>query len=240
MVAWSDSALYNSYDETDIHTDEQLRLLEKQLVRSQHGALVGFASKGSLTSSAPAITSPVDWVSHASRRVVTSTFAAETAAAIEAMGRALYVRAMAAELIKGQVKLPHQWNEKEVPLYLLTDCKSLYDNVQKDCSLCDDRHTAPYIASLRQSVSAGPQRDKTRAGMMWVPSRHQLADGLTKAGLCETLRACLRCGTALFHEESAQELRRRQNAYRARESQQDDSVSSEGSETTELASTPWD
>ena len=39
-----DSALYNSYDETGSTTDQQLSVVEKRWVRSQHGTLVGFAA----------------------------------------------------------------------------------------------------------------------------------------------------------------------------------------------------
>jgi len=227
VVAWTDSALYNSYDETGIKDDAQLRVLEKQLVRSQHGVLVALVAKEALDSTKAAVVSPLDWVSHASRRVVTSTFAAETGAAIEAVGRAVYVRAMLAEIMHGKVKGPHEWSEDQVPMRIMTDCKSLYDNIAKDCSLCDDRNTALYIASLRQQVSAGPQRDMRLAGMSWVPSRHQLADGLTKAGLSDTLRNVLRTGTALFHEESAQALKRKAVMHSMTDGSSDGSATSE-------------
>jgi len=208
VACWTDSALYNSYDESYVETDEELRRLEGEAVRSQHGVLVTVVCKTALDEADAVDTTPVDWMSRASRRVVRSTFAAETGGALEALGRGLYARAMLAEILYGPTCLPHERGEDEVSLRIVTDCKSVYDNVAKECSLCDDRHTALYIAALRQGVSAGPQRDLSRAGLMWVPSRHQLADGLTKLGLGERLREFMRSGQSYFHELSAQALKR--------------------------------
>ena len=209
VSCFTDSALYNTFDESTLETDEQLREAEKNLVRSQHGALVVVMSRQDLDREGKVKASPIDWLSHASRRVVRSTFAAETGAALEALGRGLYVRALLAEVLEGPQKSPPAWSEEDMALRLITDCKSLYDNIVKDCSLCEDRHTALYVAALRQCVSAGPQRDGTKAGMLWVPSRHQLADGLTKTGLGEVMRSFLQSGYCQLHELSAQEIKRR-------------------------------
>ena len=43
--------------------------------------------------------------------------------------------------------------------------------------------SADYIGALRCGVSAGAGRSQDKAEMLWVPSRHQLADGLTKKNL---------------------------------------------------------
>jgi len=208
VACWHDSGLYNSYDEAGVTTDEELTRLEKGAVRSQHGALIGIVSEGALDTAAPVDVSIVDWLSHASRRVVRSTFAAETGGALEGLGRAMYVRAMMADVLNGPEKHAHEWAEVDMPLRLITDCKSLYDHVCRECALCDDRHTALYLSALREEVSAGPQRDRGRAGMLWVPSRHQLADALTKGGLGDLLRTIMTRGTCYLHELSAQELKR--------------------------------
>jgi len=209
IACWTDSALYNTYDEAGIEDDEELSRVEKDAVRSQHGVLVSVVSEGAVAGVDAVATSPIDWLSRASRRVVRSTFAAETGGALEAVGRGLYARAMLAEIVAGPSCLPHERGESPVSMKVVTDCKSVYDNVSKECSLCDDRHTALYIAALRQSVSAGPQRDEAKSELLWVPSRHQLADGLTKSGFGDRIRDFLREGRSYFHELSAQALRRR-------------------------------
>jgi len=209
VVCWHDSGLYNSLDESGLETDAELQQAEKHLVRSQHGAVVGIVAEGDLEATGEVPLSVMDWLSHASRRVVRSTFAAETGGALEGLGRAMYVRAMIADVLRGPVKAAHEWGEQDVPLRMITDCKSLFDHVSKECALADDRHTALYLASLREEVSAGPQRSASKAGMMWVPSRHQLADALTKQGLADLMREIMKRGTCWLHELSAQELKRR-------------------------------
>ena len=39
VASWTDSALFNSFDDTNLETDEELKVVEKHLVRSQHGSL---------------------------------------------------------------------------------------------------------------------------------------------------------------------------------------------------------
>ena len=90
----------------------------------------------------------------------------------------------------------------------MTDCKSLFDHLKKEGAVPDDRWTALYVAALKCGVSCGPERDTRKAGCLWVPSRWQLADVLTKLGLGAVFREILRTGTTRLHEESAQALRR--------------------------------
>ena len=96
--------------------------------------------------------SPLDWSSHASRRVVTSTVAAETSASMEALGRAMYLRALMCEVKYGRVKAPHLWSEQDMKIVMITDCKSLYDNVQKECSLFDFDALTPFSRGKKKST----------------------------------------------------------------------------------------
>ena len=52
--------------------------------------------------------------------------------------------------------------------------------------------------------------------MFRVPSRHQLADGLTKKGLGDRLRTTMRAGVTRLHELSEQEIKRRREEAKAR------------------------
>ncbi len=80
----------------------------------------------------------------------------------------------------------------------------------------DDKITAISIAALRQYLSAGPGRDETKSMMQWVPTRCQLADGLTKHGLAHVMRELLSCGKVFLHERSAKEVRFAKNSSQAR------------------------
>ena len=213
VVVWTDSALYNSEGEL-IENDEELAKYDKHKVHSQAGALVGMMNQADLEKTGDLPVSVLDWRSRATKRVVTSTFAAESAAAADGLGLALFLRALIAEVYHGNALLPTEWDEDVIPTKIVVDCKSLFDNMCKEASVPDDRWTAIYIAQLRCAVSAGPGRREDRAEMLRVPSRCQLADGLTKKGLGDRIRSLAMDGVVRLHEVSEQELKRRkaQNA----------------------------
>ena len=70
-----------------------------------------------------------------------------------------------------------------MPLALFTDCRSLYDHVKVEGNVPDDRHDAVWLGALKSHVSCGPQRDESKAGLRWLPSRWMISDGLTKKGV---------------------------------------------------------
>jgi hypothetical protein len=142
-----------------------------------------------------------------------STFAAEAGACLECYGMAHYVRVFLAEALHGQRMRERgvslcDVGEDLLPVMIVSDCRSLYDNMKVDGSVPEDRHSAVYVAALRCVLSAGAGRDKRRSRLRWTPSRWQLADVLTKAGLASGFREVLTTGRCLFTEPSAQSLRR--------------------------------
>ena len=127
---------------------------------------------------------------------------------LEGYGRAAYARAVACEVIFGKRQKTHEWNGLDMPLTMVTDCKSAFDNLSNQNSMCDCRQTALYVASLKQLIEAGAQADRRKATCRWVPTRHMKADGMTKAGFSQELRDFMATGGCRFHEASAQELKR--------------------------------
>ena len=93
-------------------------------------------------------------------------------------------------------------------IVMFTDCKSLFDHVKTEGNVPDDKHTAVYVAALKNNVSAGVGRNVCKAQMRWVASRWMIADGLTKRGLTEQTRSFMRRAATRIHEESAQALSR--------------------------------
>ena len=85
------------------------------------------------------------------------------------------------------------------PLHMITDCKSIYDSVNKEGRHIADKGTVVQVIQLRKMCSVKQKAGKAR--LWWVPTRNQLADALTKSGRGSNLRVQL--GTARFHEESA-------------------------------------
>ena len=145
-------------------------------VASQLGDLVIFADKACLART-PSSFSIVDWKSRAGQRVCRSTFSAETQACIEGVEAGQHVRALFETLLTGDlVKV----EEASVPLYCLSDCRSLYDHVHKQGlpRVPADRRLAVDLAALRQALKREQWSHKLPLG--WVPSAHQLSDVLTK------------------------------------------------------------
>ena len=216
MVAvYGDSSLCNSAGEhIPDESLEQLEQAERDKVRSQVGVMVTIVDARQEDSVEPVRCSVVDWKSTSAKRVVYSTFAAETSAITVATGYGLFARSLLAEVMSGRSDAPPEKEEVRMPLRVLTDCKSLYDNTAKEGSVCECRWTAIYIASLREALSAGPGRDLAKAALRWVPSREQQADGLTKQGLSDRVRTLLSESVVRLHEESAQSLKRQASGNR--------------------------
>ena len=127
---------------------------------------------------------------------------------LEGYGKAAYARAVECEVILGKRRKTHEWNGLDMPVTMVTDCKSAVDNLSKQNSMCDCRQTALYVASLKQLIEAGAQADRRQATCRWVPTRHMKAEGMTKAGFSKELRDFMATGGCRFHEASAQEQKR--------------------------------
>ena len=212
VVVWTDSALYNSEGEW-LGEDPDLAGYDRHSVYSQAGALIGLMNADGLDKDGNLPLPILDWRSRATKRVVMSTFSAEAAAATEGFGMGVYMRALICEVYHG-CRDPTDWDGSVIGVKLVVDCKSLYDNMAKDASVPEDKWTAIYIGALRCGVSAGVGRSQDKADMLWLPSRHQLADGLTTKGLGDNVRQIMRSGVTRLHELSEQELKRRRDEAR--------------------------
>ena len=222
LVGYGDSSLYGTKSGVDtdgymlkeaintkfaeIDSDESLRQFDKHKVRSQQGALIVTMAESELQSTEAIRFSPMDCRTKACHRVVTSTFGAETGAAVTTHGMLTYTRAMFAEAFHGHaLQSLESYGEQHFKTIQVTDCRSLYDHILTDAKVPEDRHVAIWVASLRSGLGA----EKTR--MMWTPSRWQLGDGLTKSAAGKDLRLHLTRGTTQLHEPSAQEVKRRRD-----------------------------
>lgn len=214
VVTWHDAGLFNSVgvelDEADgdlIHD-----LGEKKMLYSQKGAVTGFVKRDDLDRTDGVSCNFTSWRSKTNRRIVESSFAAETHGAIMGFGQGQYQRMLLLEIMHGSwiVQRDDLELDRLIPLVLCTDCKSVYDCIRKDAQSVSDKSNAINIAILRQLCTAerNPKSDKAR--MLWVPTRHQNADGLTKGGLHSTMQAVFGRGEAVFHALSAKALQSRE------------------------------
>ena len=110
----------------------------------------------------------VDWKSHKIRRVVRSTLAAETLAMSEAVDASMLVVATWNELLG---------SENSITVEAITDCHSLYDNVNST-KLVEEKRLRIDIAMLKQ------MQERKEMELKWTESENQLADVLTKRGVC--------------------------------------------------------
>ena len=109
---------------------------------SQGGCLATFVDPLELDSLEEVPFSVIDWKTRASRRVLHSTFAAESICALETVGYATYTRAYVCEILLGcdRACAVDQYDESHMMTRVYTDCRSLFDHLKKDRAVPEDVH----------------------------------------------------------------------------------------------------
>lgn len=158
-VCWHDASLYNSLGvELDEQDDELIQSFhEKRMLYSQKGVITGFVRKADLELTDPVDVNIMSWKSKTNKRIVESSFAAETHGALLGHGTGgHYLRALYCEICYGAWVIKSgdevDWNQL-TPLVLCTDCKSVYDCISKDGHTIGDRTNALNVAVLRQLLT---------------------------------------------------------------------------------------
>lgn len=113
---------------------------------------------------------PVSWQSRRVRRVVKSTLAAETLALLEAAEAGVFIATLLAEALSRPVA--------DFLVNCLVDNRSLVDALYSTKAV-DDKHLRINMAVLRDMLSR-----KDIHSVKWVRSAQQLANVLTKRGVC--------------------------------------------------------
>ena len=205
LIVYHDAGLYSSLgvELDERHAEDILQHGgEKKLVYSQKGACLGFVKKGSTDYEDRVHCNLIDWKSATNRRVIESSFAAETHGAIMGHNMARFAQVLLSEIRFGSEVISaiddEGW-QGLCPVTMVTDCKSIYDTVHKDGQHVSEKGSIVHAVLLRQLLST--RRDAGKARLLWVPTRCQLADGLTKAGRGHDLREQLGLGL-LFHEKA--------------------------------------
>ena len=111
---------------------------------------------------------PLAWNSTKIKRVVRSTLAAETLAFVDGLETAYLMAKTIGELISGE-------KETILPIYCMTDNKSLFDAVHT-LKTINDKRLRIEMAMIREMV------EKNEIKIKWIKSEEQLADVLTKNG----------------------------------------------------------
>ncbi|CAE7351286.1 MAL3P3.6 [Symbiodinium sp. CCMP2592] len=207
LVTYHDAGLYSSVGvEIDERECEDIlqRGNEKRLVYSQKGACIGFVRKGATDHEQHAHMNLIDWKSSTNRRVVESSFAAETHAAIMGHNMSRFAQVLLSEIRYGSQVISaiedDGWQQL-APLTLVTDCRSIYDTIHKDGQHVGEKGNIVHAVLVRQLLTTRGREIPGKAKLLWVPTRCQLADGFTKAGRGSDIREQLTRGL-LFHESS--------------------------------------
>ncbi|CAK0843715.1 unnamed protein product [Prorocentrum cordatum] len=112
--------------------------------------------------------------SHRIKRVVRSTLAAEAMAAQEAVESGDMLRQHLVEMHYGLGYRTHMDDVKAIKMVEVTDCKSLYDLLQKRGTVPSEKWLLINIESLRNDL------EFNNAVSKWVSTKQMLADCLTK------------------------------------------------------------
>ncbi|MDA8583367.1 hypothetical protein N9L68_04020 [bacterium] len=115
------------------------------------------------------------WRSHRVKRVVRSTLTAETMAALEAVESGDLIRAHLADIHYGLGYNTHAQDVPAIRMIHVTDCKSLYDLLQKSGTIPSERRLLIDIEALRNDL------DDNNVVSKWISTRQMLADCLTKS-----------------------------------------------------------
>ncbi|CAK0852939.1 unnamed protein product [Prorocentrum cordatum] len=145
----------------------------------------------------PAKVTPMLWRSRRIKRVVWSTLAAETMAALEAVENGDMLRQRLMELHHGLGYWTHMDDVKAIKMVGVTDCKSLYDLLQKRGTVPSEKRLLIDIESLRNDIEFNSVVSK------WVNTKQMLADCLSKQDVRagDYMRYVLRTGEYRLTED---------------------------------------
>ena len=111
----------------------------------------------------------MSWSSNRTKRIVRSTLAGESMAADNAADNAIYIASFLSEAFSQERAVD---GHIEIPIFVATDCRSLYDAFQKVQPKVSEKRTLIDLLSLKESIA--------RDGLMWVPTHLQLSDCMAK------------------------------------------------------------
>ena len=130
---------------------------------------------------------PLLWISNKVRRKVSSTISAETLALNDALDDAVYLKYLISEIYHDNVR------ESRIPILAYIDNKSL-DESQRSTKQVQEKHLRIDIAEVQRMLES----EKTNE-INWIPSKENLADGLTKRGIdTSVLLQCISTGKLKF------------------------------------------
>ena len=178
--------------------DSSFANVGKNRTSSQAGLIIMYAAdREALLRGERVRVSPLIWKSHRIERVVRSTLAAETMAALEAVEHADVMRGHFAELFEGIDCHSYYEDIQQISVIHLTDCRSLYDLLHRRGTVPSERRLLIDIEALRNDIETNGVVSR------WINTKQMMADCLTKddARAADYLRYVLRHGTYQIVED---------------------------------------
>ena len=169
---------------------------ESQL-KPQQGVFIATCTK-ELAQNKISEISPVSWHSKQISRVVRSTLSAEAYAMSSSLDKLTWLRCMWAFIKDGnfQWQKPELSLQKEPTALLITDCKSLYDLVNKMATPnCQEWRTTIEVMLIKQ-------QSENTTECRWISTAIMLADCLTKPMDSSFLRKVLALGKFRIYDDS--------------------------------------
>ena len=111
----------------------------------------------------------VCWQSKRLKRVARSSLTAEAIGMSDALDAAIYTAALYSDMMLGK-------SDKLLPIEVMTDNRSLIDNISSK-KLVTEKRLRIELSAIKEVLS-----DQTQNRVIWVPTKKQLADVLTKHG----------------------------------------------------------
>ena len=195
---WADAQIY-VFSDASRAGELDIGAGDLEPMRSQSGRIIALGPPGAVQSGSATTLHLLDWTSSVIRRVCRSTLQAEAYALTSAVELANQVRCLLYEMEQkpAEVRLNNDDAARHGrTLVWLTDCRSLYDTVQKEGpAKVGDKRLLIDILALRQDLwrtrnscghqdplmdDARPAADQRTDEIFWIDTAVMAADSLTK------------------------------------------------------------
>ena len=145
-------------------------------VRSQGAFVVMFADTALAHYGRRGRFTVLDWRSRKIKRVVRSSFAAETLSLADANDALQHLRGCLLDVLDGDANLRYWWKEaSRWPATLVTDARDCHDHLEKETSAQPAQRSLLFdLAEIRQSINEGHTR------IRWTATENMLVDCMTK------------------------------------------------------------
>ena len=137
------------------------------------GAYMVCATTSDIEDGGTCVVSPLTWKSQKQERAVSSTLAAELLTVSKGVAEATWMRQFFLET-RNEGFAVEEIEKEWIPIIAVTDNKPLYDHINGDHGICQDKRLAIEVLILRRDVH------HLGVKLRWVDTKQMLVDCMTK------------------------------------------------------------